>query len=302
MNNYDVIIIGAGPAGLSAAIYAARANLKILVIEAEIPGGKIVNINEIENYPGYNTISGFDLAQKFINQAKQYNIEFKNAKVIKIEKGKVYLNNSDILDTKTILISTGSKQRKLDLDQADAYTGKGISYCATCDGFFFKNKEVCVLGDNKEALQEALYLSNLVSKLTIISKHKVIDSDLNLLEKIKKTNNIELKYNCQANKLLTANDRLIGLQIFNTQNNAYQDIKCSGIFPYIDFNPSTSFVNETLLDENGFIIVDENMKTKEEGIYAAGDCIKKNLRQVVTACSDGAIASSSIIKYLKTNF
>lgn len=294
---YDLIIIGSGPAGTTAALYAKRANLDVAIIEQGPIGGKLVNIDKIDNYPGISSISGIGLSNKFLEQIKAYNVEILNARVVNIKDKVISLANSNTLEAKAILIATGSSPQKLDLPNASQFESKGISYCATCDGFFFRKKDVIVIGDSHEALQESLYLSNLVNKLTILSTHKVLEDELK--NQIELTSNIEVIYNHKPINLIIDNDKLSGLQIIDLDTNKISDINCAGIFPYIKFNPATSFVSETILDERGFIKVNESMATSIDGIYAAGDCVSKSLRQVVTACSDGAIAATSIIKYLK---
>lgn len=296
---YDLIIIGAGPAGLTAALYASRANLNVLIIEENANGGKLVNIDRIDNYPGFNSISGYELASNMLDQLKPYNIEIKQAKVNYIKGKSLLLDNNEQLSTKTILVASGTKQKKLDIDKAHEYEGKGISYCATCDGFFFKNKEVAVIGNNFQAIEESLYLSNIAKHITIINSQDVLEVDNYYIDKINNTNNVNILNNSIINKLIIENDRIVGIEIVNLSKNEKQNIKAYGIFPYISQNPGTSFLNNELKDENGYVIVNSDMSTKEDGIYAAGDCIKKNLRQIVTACSDGAIAATSIIKYLK---
>ena len=298
-DNIDLIIIGGGPAGLTGAIYARRANLSVLVIEESSDGGKLSKISKIDNYPGIESISGFELASKLIDHAKQYDTNIINGKVIKIENKTVTLDNGQTYTGKAILIATGSKQRKLDIPNSQQFEGKGISYCATCDGFFFKNKEVAVIGSNNEAINESLYLSNLALKVTIINRYDKLDCDSSQLEQLSKTNNIEIINNTIAQELIITDDKITGLLVKDLNSNQTRSVECKGIFPYISFNPSTDFLDKAILDDNGFIITNSDMSTKLDGIYAAGDCISKNLRQVVTACSDGAIAATSIVKYIK---
>lgn len=296
---YDLIIIGGGPAGLTAAIYARRANLSVLVIEEFADGGKLSKISKIDNYPGFTSISGFELANNLIEQAKSYNTEILNDRVIKIDKDlNVSLLNNDILKAKTVLIATGSKQRKLDIPNASEFEGKGISYCATCDGFFFRNKDVVVIGSSNQALNETLYLANLASKVTIVNKFDDIIDETSLKDLINKNEKIEVINKAIPTNLIIENNKIVALQIIDSSNTS-RIIKCSGIFPYISFNPSTDFIDNQILDDDGFVITNNDMSTSIPGIYAAGDCIKKDLRQVVTACSDGAVAATSIIKYLK---
>ena len=297
-NIYDVIIVGGGPAGLSAGIYAARANLNTLIIEASSEGGKLVKISSIENYPGFKSISGFELANNLVEQAKEFNVEFVNNEVIKIIDHTVILKDKTKLQAKAIVIATGSKERKLDLEKANEFIGKGISYCATCDGFFFKNKPVCVIAENTNALQESLYLANLVSKVTMITKRDNLLGDQVIIDSILNNPRIELITNVYPTRLIIKDDKLVGLNIKDSDN-VEREIECFGIFPYISFNPSTDFLDSTILNEKGFIVVDRNFETSISGIYAIGDCIEKDLRQVVTACADGAIAASSIIKTIK---
>ena len=282
---YDLIIIGGGPAGLTAAIYACRANLDVLVIDYSSTN-KLSKIANIENYPGFTSISGFELDQNFKKQVTELNVEIKDEKVIKIDGHNVQ-TIENIYEAKTILIATGSKQRKLDLPNSSEFEGKGISYCATCDGFFFRNKPVVVIGDSSIAIEEAKYLSSLASKVTIISKNST------------PINGFDTKINSIPTSLIIKDNKLVGISIKNTDNLESEDIECNGIFPYISFNPSTDFVDESIIDEKGYIKVDANMASSIPYIFAAGDCINKKLRQVVTACSDGAIAATSIIKYLK---
>lgn len=282
---YDLIIIGGGPAGLSAAIYARRANLNVLVIDYS-QSNKLSKIANIENYPGFTSISGFELDQNFRKQVSELSVPIKDEKVIKINDHEIQTIDNTY-EAKAILIATGSKQRKLDLPNASEYEGKGISYCATCDGFFFKNKPVVVIGDSSIAIEEAKYLSSLASKVTIISKNS------NPIE------NIETKTNSVPTNLIIKDNKLVGITIKDTETSRNEDIECNGIFPYISFNPSTDFVEQSLLDEKGYIKVNSDMSTAIPHIFAAGDCITKDLRQVVTACSDGAIAATSIIKYIK---
>lgn len=282
---YDLVIIGGGPAGLTGAIYARRANLNVLIIDYS-QTSKLNKIANIENYPGYKSISGFELDQNFRKQVQDLDIEIKDEKVIEIKDHAVVTSNNEY-EAKAILIATGSKQRKLDLPNALEYEGKGISYCATCDGFFFKNKPVVVIGDSSIAIEEAKYLSSLASKVTIISRNE------------NKIDGIDTKTNCVPTSIIINEGKITGLTIQNINTKQSEDIECNGIFPYISFNPSTDFVDKTVLNDKGYIKTNPDMSTNIDGLFAAGDCIEKDLRQIVTAASDGAIAATSIIRYLK---
>lgn len=300
---YDVIIIGAGPAGLTAAIYASRANLKTLVFEAEVNGGKLSKTHQIENYPGIASISGLELAMQLSEHGQQFGAKLMSGSVEKIVNNDgyktVFLSNGQEYRTKTIIVATGTKERSLDLPRANEFTGRGISYCAVCDGFFYRNKKVIVIGGGNSALEEALYLASLASEVTIIIRRDVFRAEASVVDKVHSNEKIKIITKHVPEQLVIDEDRITGLMIRNVDTGEMQTLECNGIFPYIGADPCTSFLDPSVLDPNGYIIVDPDMSTSIEGIYAAGDCIVKDLRQVVTACNDGAIAASSISKYLK---
>ncbi len=301
---YDTIIVGAGPAGISAAIYAARASLKTLLIEEESSGGKLSKTYMIENYPGIETISGMELAERFTDQVKKYDVETISGKVIEILEEnnlkKVALSDGNFYLGKTVIVASGTKENMLDLPQSEEFTGKGISYCAVCDGFFYRKKKVVVIGGGNSALEEALYLANLAEKVTIIIRRDAFRADQSVVDKVLSNEKIEVIYNCLPHSLAIENGILVGLEIENVINKKLMTIECRGIFPYIGATPNTSFLDRSILDDKGYIITNDDMSTAIEGIYGAGDCCKKLLRQVVTACNDGALAASSINNYLKT--
>jgi len=299
---YDVIIIGGGPAGLTAAIYASRANLSVLTIEAEVNGGKLSKTYEIENYPGISNISGLQLADQLTNHSKQFGAELISGNVKQIidenETKKVILSNDSEYSARAIIIATGTKERPLDLPRADEFTGRGISYCAVCDGFFYRNKDLVIVGGGNSALEESLYLSSIANHISIIVRRDVLRADATVVDKVNKNEKIEIIYKHLPEELIIEDNMIKGMKIKNVDTGEIKEIPCSGIFPYIGADPCTSFVDKAILNEAGYIIVDNNMATAIEGIYAAGDCTVKDLRQVVTACNDGAIAANSIIKYL----
>ena len=299
---YDVVIIGAGPAGLTAAIYASRANLSVLIIEAEVNGGKLSKTYEIENYPGISSISGLDLANQLTEHGQKFGAKLISGEVTSIEGEEVktvHLNDGRSFDTKAVIIATGTKERTLDLPRADEFTGRGISYCAVCDGFFYRNKEIVIIGGGNSALEEALYLASLAAKVTIVIRRDVFRADALVVDKVKANEKIEIITRSVPKELLIEDDRITGLKIENVEAKETADIPCKGIFPYIGADPCTDFVDQKILDEKGYIITKPDMSTDIKGIYGAGDCIAKDLRQVVTACNDGAIAANSIIKLLK---
>ncbi|MBQ1308003.1 MAG: thioredoxin-disulfide reductase [Erysipelotrichaceae bacterium] len=300
---YDVIIIGAGPAGLTAAIYASRANLKTLIFEAEVNGGKLSKTHEIENYPGIASISGLELAMQLSEHGQKFGAKLMSGTVDEIVEKDGYktviLTDGQEYQTKAVIVATGTRERMLDLPNAKEYTGRGISYCAVCDGFFYRNKKVAVIGGGNSALEESLYLASLASEVTIIIRRDVFRAEASVIDKVRANDKIRIVTRHVPDELVIENERIIGLKIRNVDTGEIQTVECSGIFPYIGADPCTSFLDPSVLDSNGYIIVNPDMSTSSEGIYAAGDCIVKDLRQVVTACNDGAIAANSVSRYLK---
>ncbi len=300
---YDLIIIGAGPAGLTSAIYALRSNLNTLIIESDNPGGKLTKTFKIENYPGFKEINGYELANDFIEHVKKFNADIYNGRVNKINKKDGYfdvvLDSDKTYQAKAVIVASGTKERELDLENAKEYTGRGISYCAVCDGFFYRKKDVVVIGGGNSALEEALYLSSIVNKVTIIIRRDEFRAEKSVVQEVLNKDNIEIIKNVAPYKLQIENDRITGLIIKDVNNNVTTKINCVGIFPYIGASPNTSFLDNNLLDDKGYLIVDKDMSTKIKGIYGAGDVTNKDLRQIVTATNDGAIAANSVIKYLK---
>ena len=303
MEKYDVIIIGSGPAGLTGAIYATRANLSVLIIEAEVNGGKLSKTFKIENYPGIKEIGGLELAMQLTEHAQNFGAKLISGTVEAITQEdnlkKVVLTNKQEYLAPYVIVATGTKERTLDLPKADEFIGKGISYCAVCDGFFYRNKKVAIIGGGNSALEEALYLSTIVDKLYIIIRRDEFRAEASVVDKVKNNNKIEIIYKHLPDSLVIEDDKIKGLKIRNVENNDIETIECDGIFPYIGADPCTSFLDSSILDEYGYVVVNDDMSTAIEGIYAAGDCIHKNLRQVVTACNDGAIAANSIANKMK---
>ena len=298
---YDIIIIGAGPAGLTAAIYAMRAAKKTLVLEAMSYGGQIINARNIENYPGEAHTNGFELATKMYEQAKDLGCEIKLEKVIQIEDKDDYKEiktTKKTYQTKTVIIATGTTNCKLNLPNEEELVGKGISYCATCDGNFYKNKDVAVIGGGKVAIEDALYLSDIVNKVYLIHSSEKLRIDQVVTEKIHNKKNIEIIDNSKITKLL-ANNYLTAIEIIT--NDTTKEIPISGLFIAIDRIPeNNNFKNLIKLDEKGYIIANENCHTNIPGIYVAGDIRTKSLRQLVTATADGGVAASEAIKYIES--
>lgn len=295
---YDIIIIGAGPAGLTASIYARRSNKKVLVLEARSYGGQIVNVLDIENYPVEAHISGFDFATKLYNQAKDLGSEIKFEKVVDIKDGDVkeVITTKETYKTKTIIIATGAENRKLGLPNEEELLGKGVSYCATCDGPFYKNKEIAVVGGGDSAIEETVYLSGIASKVYLIHrKNELKDSPFK--EELDKKTNVEIILNSNVTSL-NKNNVLESIDIKDKDGNT-RNIKVSCLFVAVGRVPDNeNFAKLINTDKIGYIIANETCHTNIEGIFVAGDNRTKSLRQLVTATSDGAIAATEAIKYI----
>ena len=297
---YDIIIVGAGPAGLTAAIYGRRALKSVLVLEALSYGGQIINTLDIENYPAAAHISGFDFATNLYNQVKELGAEVKFEKVTNItDMGdiKKVATAKNEYETKTIILATGADNRKLGLENEDSLIGKGISYCATCDGNFFKGKDVAVVGGGNTALEDTLYLTDLVNKVCLIHRRDEFRGDPTIVEKLKEKDNVEFVYNSNVTKLIS-NDKLEAIEVTN-KDGSKKEISVSGLFVAIGKVPENeNFKNLINLDDSGYIIASEDCHTNIEGIFVAGDNRVKELRQLVTATSDGAIAATEAVKYI----
>lgn len=289
---YDIIIIGAGIAGLTSAIYASRANKKVLIIEKQNYGGRIISAPHVKNYPGFLDISGVDLATNLYVQATSLGAElvFEDAESIQNGINKKVITNKNTYECRAIIIATGLERRSLNIPGEKELVGKGISYCASCDGNFYKDKVVAVVGGGKSAIEDAEYLSNLASKVYLISRKELED-------KVSK-DNIEVITNYSVDKI-NSNDTIESIDI--TSSNDTRNIKVDGLFISIGFDSSNEEFDSIIeVDDKGYII-SNNTHTNLDGIFAAGDCCKKDLRQLVTAASDGAIAATEAIKYIEKN-
>lgn len=297
---YDIIIVGAGPAGLTAAIYARRANKQVLVLEASTYGGQIVNTLDIENYPVEAHISGFDFATKLYHQAKDLGATIVFEKVVEIKNfddKKQVITTSNEYDTKTIILATGAENRKLGIDREQELVGKGISYCATCDGAFYKNKDVAVVGGGNTALEDALYLSDIVHKVYLIHRRDEVRGEEVTLEQLKEKSNVEFIFNSNVTKI-NGEEQLESIEVTNN-NGDTKEISVSGLFVAIGRVPENENFRKIIeLDNAGYVIASEDCHTNIDGIFVAGDSRVKNLRQLVTATSDGAIAATEAVKYI----
>ena len=294
----DVIVVGAGPAGLTAAIYALRANKKVLIFEAKTYGGQIVNAASIENYPGIEKISGFDYATNLYNQVKNLGAEFKFETVIRVDEDRSVTTNKGTYQAKSIILATGAENRKLRIDREAELVGRGVSYCATCDGNFYKGRDVAVIGGGNTALEDAIYLSNIVNKVYLIHRREEFRADDKYVDEVKSKDNIELVLNSNVVKL-NGDNRLESIVVENNDKST-KEIKIDGLFIAVGQEPKNEIFNNVVdLDEKGYIISEDGVHTKVKGIYIAGDSRQKMLRQLTTAVSDGAIAATTAIKEAK---
>ena len=295
---YDIIIVGAGPAGLTAALYAGRANKKILVLEAKVPGGQIVNAHEVTNYPGIESISGSDYATNLYNQVLNLGVEVKFETVLSITDSKEVTTNNSTYKAKAIILATGAENRKLRIENEENLVGKGVSYCATCDGNFYKGKEVAVVGGGNSALEDALYLSDIVSKVYLIHRRDSFRGEEKLSEQVIKKENIEIIYNSNVISI-NGKDKVESITINNNLEQT-KNIDVSALFVAIGQEPKNLvFKNVVEVDEKGYIVSKDDVHTNVKGIYVAGDAREKILRQLTTAVSDGSIAATVAIKEME---
>jgi thioredoxin reductase (NADPH) len=308
---YDVIIIGEGPAGLSAGLYAARSRLKTLILEKEKAGGQIVTTDEVANYPGsIENATGPSLIKRMVQQAQDFGAEMKLDTVKEVElegKIKVIKGEKDEYQAKAVIIATGAKPKKIGCPGELELTGRGVSYCATCDAAFFEDLEVFVVGGGDSAVEEALYLTKFARKVTIIHRRDQLRAAKSIQEKAFENEKIHFMWNTVVKEI--KGDGIVESMVVEnvktgevTEIFADEDDGTFGIFVFIGLEPSTEIFEGKLKMENGYIITDEDMRTNIPGVFAAGDCRKKSLRQVVTAAADGAIAAVQAEKYINEEF
>lgn len=298
---YDVIIVGGGPAGLSAGIYASRARLKTLLIEKNGCGGQMTVTDLLENYPGFNgAINGFDLAVKMETQARDFGTEIMYDEVRSIENGTVkkVVTVNATYETKTIIIAAGSGVKKMNIPGEEKFIGRGVSFCATCDAPFYKDKNVAVIGGGDSAIQEALYLSKFAKNVTVVHRRDALRATKILQEKMASHANISVIYD-SVPKEIFGKDSIEKIKTTNIKTNEDRDFQVDGIFVFIGLIPNTLFLSNLTLNKNNYVITDENMNTSAPGIFACGDIRKKQLRQVITAASDGAQAAVSAQHYIQ---
>jgi thioredoxin reductase (NADPH) len=303
---YDLIIIGGGPAGLTAAIYSARARLRTLILEKMVIGGMATMTYEIENYPGFSEpVSGMDLMRKMEEQARRFGTEFGFETIEKITKTKnvfhLKTTSGKDYETRAIIIASGTQTKKLPVPGEEKYRGRGVSYCATCDGAFYQGKDVAVVGGGNASLEEAIFLTRFVNKVTVIHRRNEFRADPLYIERAKA--NPKIYFVMESEVVEISGEQMVEeVTIKNVINGVKSKLKVNGVFVYIGAQALSGFVeNLVKLDDKGYINVDKNMQTSAKGVFAAGDVCSKSLRQVVTAVSDGAVAANSARLYLEEN-
>lgn len=291
---YDVIIIGGGPAGLSAGIYAARGGLNTAIIESKSIGGQAQTAHEIQNYPGISAIGGFDLCYAMMQQCVSFGVEFIFDKITScdLQGKKITLESGNELSAKFIIIATGASPRKLDVLGESRFLGKGVSYCATCDGAFFKGKTVAVIGGGNTAVEDALYLEKLAKKVYLVHRRDALRADKILCDRLAKSS-VEPIWDSVVQSL-DGNDMLTQMTLKNVKTDTLTTVLVDGVFVAVGQLPESNLFDGVQKTSGGYIITDDNMRTNIDGVFAVGDVRDKSLRQVITACADGAIASNVI--------
>lgn len=283
---YDIIIIGMGISGITAGIYAKRSNKKILLIDKGMPGGLLNNIDKVSNYPGVPEITGPDFAEILEKQVKSLDIPYVLEEVKSLELNeeiKKVITDKNTYEAKRVVLAMGRKPKYLGLDNEKSLLGKGLSTCAVCDAFFYKNEDIAIVGTGNSALQEALYLANIVSHIYLINRRNGFRGEEMLVENIKKNPKIEIIYNANIKSMNEENNKLSSITLDNGTT-----LNVKGVFIYVGYKPATEFIPKEILDENGYVKVNEKFETEIKGVYAIGDIINKDTYQLVTAASDGA--------------
>ena len=299
---YDIIIVGAGPAGLTAAIYALRADKKVLLLEKETFGGQITYSPRVENYPSQIAISGNELAQMMLTQVMEHGADIELAEVTHVlpsESGYTVATDNGDFEGKSVIIATGSKHRQLGLKGENELVGEGVSYCAVCDGAFYNGKRVAVIGGGNTALQDAVLLSDICTEVTVIQNLSQMTGESKLVSKLQTKSNVKFIFNTVVTELISNESGLCGIKVLDTSCEEYSNLDVDGIFVAIGQQPENKpFENLTKLNDYGYIIADEACVTDTKGIFVAGDCRTKSVRQITTATADGAVAALAACRFI----
>jgi thioredoxin reductase (NADPH) len=302
---YDLIILGGGPAGLTAGIYAMRAALKTVLIERGVPGGQVAITKEVENYPGFIEIGGFDLCDKFLQHAKHYGLEMIEKEAVATEPGIEYhsvrLADGTLLKAHAVVLAAGGTARKLNIPGEDENFGQGVSYCATCDGFFFRDKTVAVVGGGDTALEDALYLAKITRKVYLIHRRDAFRGSRILQQRVFAEPRIEIIYNAVATSINGGDDGVRDITLKDTQTGAQRNIETEGVFIFVGFAPNNQLVPAGIkTNRTGYVITDEKCETDIPGIFAVGDLRQKYANQIVLAAADGCTAALAAAHYVET--
>lgn len=301
---YDMIIVGGGPAGLTAGIYAMRAAMKTLLIEKGVAGGQVNNSDMIENWPGIEKIKGSELAEQMAAHARSYGLEIINREVRSIEPGiechTVHLDNGEKLNTCSIILATGGSPKKLGVPGEDELYGKGVSYCAVCDGFFYRDKTVVVVGGGDSALEESLYLAKIATKVYLVHRRDEFRGGMILQKRVKKESRIEIVYNTIVTAIKAENGGVTGVNLKDTVNGKEREMATDGVFIFIGFNPNNELVPAgTKKNADGYVVTGDQCETRHPGIFVVGDLREKYSKQIITAAADGCTAALAGAHYVE---
>lgn len=301
---YDLIILGGGPAGLAAGVYGGRANLKTLVVDQGLPGGQMQNTLEIENYPGYKQITGPELSEEMYQHMLEFGAEWKQAQVNSVnlteQRKEIMLADGQLLSGKAIIIATGAQPRYLEVPGEKEFAGRGVSYCATCDGAFFRDKDVIVVGGGDSAVEEGIFLTRYANSVTVIHRRDQLRAQPILQERAFNNEKMSFVWDSVVTEI-QGEFKVNQVVTKNLKTGESKELRADGVFIYIGYIPNTAFLGDTpILNEAGYIVTDANMATTIPGVFAAGDIRETKLRQIVTAANDGAIAAMASYHYLET--
>lgn len=301
---YDVVIVGGGPGGLTAGIYAMRAALKTLLVEKAVAGGQVAMSDGVENYPGFESITGYELSQKFLQHAQSYGIEYVQEEVVAVEPGldfhSVKLANGNVLKTHTVILATGGSPRKLGVPGEDEYYGKGVSYCGVCDGFFFRDKTVVVVGGGDTAAEEALYLAKLAKQVYLVHRRDALRASMILQQRVKDECKIEILWNTIVTKIKANEEGVNAVSLQDTQTNEQRELTTDGVFIFIGFIPNNQLVPAGIkMNADGYVVTNEKCETNMLGIYVVGDLREKYAKQIVVAAADGCTAALVAAYYVE---
>lgn len=302
---YDCIIIGAGPAGMTAALYAARANLNTLLLERGIPGGQMNNTAEVENYPGFDSILGPDLALKMYDGINQFGVEHGYGNVVEVKDHQDYkevITDDASYEAKVVIIATGCEHRNLEVPGEAEYSGRGVSYCAVCDGAFFRNKKLIVVGGGDSAVEEAIYLTQFADEVKIVHRRDTLRAQKIIQDRAFANEKISFIWDSVVEEIKGDDQKVTGVQIKNVKTGETYEEAADGVFIYVGLIPLTqAFTSLGITDDAGWIVTDERMQTKIPGLLACGDARQKHLRQITTAVGDGGIAGQQAYQYIEEN-